>query len=263
MRPSSPEVLKMRLRLCWRRGAHATRPSIGGQYPTLAAFAWEGFQQRGRGTILVSQGAVGNGCQIRYLSLNEIELGSPSSPEPQVRKYTPEAQIVVTIEEDGIESTYIMGDRNLTPPLAYEQNGEQMDQAGAQPADERHEFDNGMIQVERTQVEAGDLHPIIQALEGAHILRPSVNHPQRLLALRGRVGVPTSGYEDVPREIYEIQEVRRFWQKHHQVWPYGLYFLDPQSGFIQTLVLSHINFTAHKDGSGNKVGLRLSEEQVI
>jgi hypothetical protein len=243
-----------------RRTRH--KQFISDQYPTLAAFAWEGFQERGRGTILVRQGDTGAGCQIRYLSLDEIEPGTPSSPEPKIRKYTPETQIVVTIDEEGMESTYLIGDRNLTPPVAYEQNGKQIDQGGDQPADELHEFGTIVIQVERAQVEAGDLRPVLQALEAAHIRRPNESHPQRLLTLRGGIGVPISGYDSDPRELYEIQEVRRFWQKLHKVWPYGLYFLDRRLGSIQTLVLSHIDVTVHRDGSGNQVGLKLSKEQV-
>jgi len=237
-----------------KRSRH--RQFISGQYPSLAAFAWEGFQERGRGTLLVMPPTDGIGCQIRYLSLDEIEPGSPDSPEPQIRRYTPDTQFVITMQEDGNESTYVIGDRNLTPPQAHEQSK-------GLSSDTVDESDEVFAEVRREDVEAGDLRPIVEALEATRILRPGDSYPNALRRRRGMIHIPVKGYDLDPRELWDVPEVVRFWRKLHEVWPYGLYFLSHRAGSVQLLILSHIQFTAQRGGPEGQVALRVDKNQVV
>jgi hypothetical protein len=47
-----------------------------------------------------------------------------------------------------------------------------------------------------------------------------------LAALMGRFQFLLDGYDDDPAELYAIDEVRRFYRRFHEVWPYWFYFCD-------------------------------------
>jgi len=49
---------------------------------------------------------------------------------------------------------------------------------------------------------------------------------RRLREMMGSMAFCIEGYDDDPREIHTIPEVRRFYSAFHQSWPYWLYFCD-------------------------------------
>jgi hypothetical protein len=59
---------------------------------------------------------------------------------------------------------------------------------------------------------------------------------QALAQLEGRLNLFINGYDDDPRQLYEIPEVRRFYYSLFDVWPYWLYFCQ----FNQNLLLMMI-----------------------
>lgn len=98
------------------------------QYISLAAFSWEGFQEKGPGAILIA-GDVGTEGQAKYITKSEI-ADSPFSADLKrmLADYDPAQQIVVVILDPDIgESDYCVGIKELTPPQAAEivQKGQQ------------------------------------------------------------------------------------------------------------------------------------------
>lgn len=65
---------------------------------------------------------------------------------------------------------------------------------------------------------------------------------------QGRVDVSFEGWDDDPRELYEIPEVRTFLHRLDDEWPYWLYFLSTELETLRiiTFCLCH----AGKAGSG-------------
>jgi hypothetical protein len=45
------------------------------------------------------------------------------------------------------------------------------------------------------------------------------------------------GYDDDPREIYFIPEVRRFYRAFHGEWPFCLFHLNPDQDGLRTMIL--------------------------
>ncbi|MEW6305064.1 MAG: hypothetical protein AB1705_16430 [Verrucomicrobiota bacterium] len=56
-----------------------------------------------------------------------------------------------------------------------------------------------------------------------------------LKRLMGRLEFAIGGYDDDPREVYEIPEVRRFYAALHRAWPYSLYFCHLQGIGLVTM----------------------------
>lgn len=52
---------------------------------------------------------------------------------------------------------------------------------------------------------------------------------QYVWSWKGNLSVSVSGYDDDPRELYEIPEVRRYLQGLDQEWPFWFFFLTPPS----------------------------------
>jgi hypothetical protein len=91
---------------------------IQSQYLQLAAFAWDGYQEKGRGILLIMKNCGGN--QLTYLGADEIHLAVGSAPLPKVSKYDPETEIVVTINDHGRRSSsYVVTMPSLPPPVAF------------------------------------------------------------------------------------------------------------------------------------------------
>jgi hypothetical protein len=45
------------------------------------------------------------------------------------------------------------------------------------------------------------------------------------------------GYDDDPREIHSIPEIRRFYTAFHEAWPYWLYFCNLETEALRMMVL--------------------------
>lgn len=74
------------------------------------------------------------------------------------------------------------------------------------------------VVISRQQVEAGDIS------EPLSVLRKLLNKNDAI-QLCERVDIGVYGYDDDPRELYEIPEVREFVSKLDSEFPYWLYFL--------------------------------------
>lgn len=78
-----------------------------------------------------------------------------------------------------------------------------------------------MLVFPRLEVEAMNFRPFLRRF-GADRL-PS---GPELAALMGRFNFFVHGYDDHPDELYAIPEVRKFYRRFLEIWPYWFYFCD-------------------------------------
>lgn len=76
-----------------------------------------------------------------------------------------------------------------------------------------------MVGIGRDKVESNDIAPALSTLTDLFA------DPNAVRRLQGRVSILFEGYDDDPREVYEIPEVRRFCAALDRRFPYWLYFL--------------------------------------
>ena len=76
-------------------------------------------------------------------------------------------------------------------------------------------------QFDRRQVEGVDLSDFIGRFAPDRLPRG-----QSLRAMMGSFLFAVTGYDDDPRELNGIAEVRRFYSAFHKAWPYWLYFCE-------------------------------------
>jgi len=76
---------------------------------------------------------------------------------------------------------------------------------------------------------------------------------RRLRAMMGSLVFCVEGYDDDPREINTIPEVRKFYSVFHEAWPYWFYFCNLEVDTLRTMVLCCLrSLTAIKvDGRPN------------
>ena len=74
--------------------------------------------------------------------------------------------------------------------------------------------------VRRAQVETGE------AAQPLRWLRSLSSDPRAARAFMGRVRVIVEGYDDDPRELFEIPQVRAFVATLDDAWPYWFFFLS-------------------------------------
>ena len=79
--------------------------------------------------------------------------------------------------------------------------------------------DHLVLYASRAEVEAADIDHALSALD--KLLNPEV--AQRL---KGRLIFEIRGYEDDPRDLYEVPAVRAWMQALDQAFPYWFYFMD-------------------------------------
>lgn len=80
--------------------------------------------------------------------------------------------------------------------------------------------DRLLIEVPRAQVEAGDIAPVLQQLEFMTETRELAERWE------GRVAVVFAGWDDDPREVTEIPEVRSYFAALTESFPYWLHFIE-------------------------------------
>jgi hypothetical protein len=78
---------------------------------------------------------------------------------------------------------------------------------------------------------------------------------RRLHAMMNRVVFGIEGYDDDPREIHSIPEIRRFYTALHAAWPFWFYFCNLDTDVLKTMVMCCLpSITAMKvDGRPNVV----------
>jgi hypothetical protein len=60
---------------------------------------------------------------------------------------------------------------------------------------------------------------------------------RRLREMMGTLMFVIEGYDDDPREVHSIPEIRRFYTAFHEAWPYWLYFCNPETEALRMMVL--------------------------
>lgn len=112
----------------------------------------------------------------------------------------------------------------------------------------------------------------IERRDFSHFL--SLYSPERLGSgrpLKARMGsleLVVEGYDNDPREVYEIAEVRRFFAALHRAWPYGLFFCflgadDVRGAGLSTLAFSCLsNLTILRDDRTGLAGVSYGLELV-
>jgi hypothetical protein len=69
----------------------------------------------------------------------------------------------------------------------------------------------------------------------------------RLKQMQGRLLIAVEGYDDKTGELYEFPEVRQFYRKFYEVFPYWLYFTSLETDCLKIMELSLLkSFTALK-----------------
>ena len=87
-------------------------------------------------------------------------------------------------------------------------------------------------QFSRSKVERGDFSHFLKSLYAADRLPAG----RRLREMMDCVVFCIEGYDDDPREIHSIPEIRRFYSAFHDAWPYWLYFCNLDAGTLKAMV---------------------------
>lgn len=108
-----------------------------------------------------------------------------------------------------------------------------------------------VYQFSRSKVERGDCRHFL-SLYGLEQLPTG----RRLRQMMGSFEFCVEGYDDDPREIHSIPEVRRFYAAFHATWPYWLYFCSLESDTLKTMICCCLpNLTALKVDGQSTVGV--------
>lgn len=59
----------------------------------------------------------------------------------------------------------------------------------------------------------------------------------RLQEMMNTLAFGIEGYDDDPREVHSIPEVRRFYKAFHEAWPYWLYFCNLETEALRMMVM--------------------------
>ena len=71
------------------------------------------------------------------------------------------------------------------------------------------------------------------------------------------------GWDDDPREIHMVPEIRRFYSTFHKVWPYWLYFCNlDQDGLKMMVFCCMKSFTAFKVDNQEQCAVRIEQAEV-
>lgn len=86
------------------------------------------------------------------------------------------------------------------------------------------------VEIQRGWIEAGDLRPALAALA------PLLADAQAVRRFQGRLHLFVGGYDDDPRQLWDIVEVRRYLRALDQRFPTWLWFVDPADPALLLLV---------------------------
>lgn len=90
-----------------------------------------------------------------------------------------------------------------------------------------------VYQFSRSKIERGDFSHFLSVYSPEKL--PS---GRRLREMMNTLTFMVEGYDDDPREVHSIPEVRQFYAAFHDAWPYWLYFCNLDSEELQMMVLS-------------------------
>jgi hypothetical protein len=92
--------------------------------------------------------------------------------------------------------------------------------------------DSLSVVASRQDVEASDVNPTLE------VLNRLLQDRETVVRFRGRLDLGFHGYDDDPRELYEIDEVRRFVAELDRKFPFWLYFLNLYNWTLTLILLS-------------------------
>ncbi len=72
------------------------------------------------------------------------------------------------------------------------------------------------------------------------------------------------GWDDDPREIHDIPEIRRFYRAFHEAWPYWLYFCNLDTDILRAMVMCCMDAIASLKVDGqSQVGVECDPAQLL
>lgn len=86
----------------------------------------------------------------------------------------------------------------------------------------------------------------------------------RLKAMQGKLLIAVEGYDDHPGELYEFPEVRQFYRKFYEVFPYWLFFVSLQTDCLKVMELSLLkSLTALKRDGSTQVHVEYDPVELV
>ena len=107
--------------------------------------------------------------------------------------------------------------------------------------------------INRRDIEASNFDVIFGAIESLGVLAPDAADLDTLRKLQSKIGIFVDGYNDDPRELFEVPEVCQYFQTLHKAWPFGLYFFSHTVGTLQLLVWCNAGARVAGRGSSKTV----------
>ena len=87
---------------------------------------------------------------------------------------------------------------------------------------------------------------------------------RRLREMMNTMVFCVGGYDDDPREIHGIAEVRRFYPAFHEAWPYWFFFCNLDQDGLKTMVAACLSsFTALKVDGQPTVNVQCDPQEVL
>ena len=103
-----------------------------------------------------------------------------------------------------------------------------------------------VYQFSRSKVERGDFSHFL----GLYSL-DKLPTGRRLRQMMNTLMFCIDGYDNDPREIYEIPEVRKFYRAFQKVWPYSLYFANIDTDCLRPIVFCCLDKLTSGRQAGN------------
>lgn len=113
------------------------------------------------------------------------------------------------------------------------------------------DVDHILVPIQRAAVETGDVSATVEVFETFAASRDMA------MSVLGRVVISVSGYDDDPRPLWEVPEVRRFFARLHRAVPHMLFFLSPEKQASALWVMLCCELTAARGA------LRVDQETMI
>lgn len=112
-----------------------------------------------------------------------------------------------------------------------------------------------VLEIGRTHVERNDLQTWVEVLS-----RLTESGPMAA-AYEGMLSVAITGYEDDPRELYEIPEVLRYIRALTEAWPYWFHFCERPMRSLELVFMTHIDLVRVKTIGQHKIGVSVVSER--
>lgn len=107
------------------------------------------------------------------------------------------------------------------------------------------------LEVSRAHVERNDIQTWIDVLERLTASEPIAS------AYEGMLSIAVTGYEDDPRELYEIPEVVGFMRELTASWPYWFHFCERYLRSLDLIFICHIDLRRVQNFGEHKIGVTL------